>query len=455
MLKRKQLFRYSELTAILRTQIHTGYIKPGEFLLPEHELSNKYGISRTSVRKALQDLLDEQLIVKMPGKGSIVNPDWTPPEPADRRLTILSPYPSYFAEKALPVVIDMFKAQYPHIEVQVISVPFDSETFLQDLGRAGMNPDLVLVTDRDFKQLDDAEFTDLTHMVDPDSDVPAKLTGAFMAGGSLFAVPVTYSPIFLIYNKQLFAQYGIPLPHGNWTMDDFMHAAAALTRDTDGDGLLDLYGIGLSAGITRWVDLAIKNKAISGAVADLEALTQSLLLLQDLLYRDRVAPVFPLNDMPLVESMFHQQRIAMQLTSLLAIQGLDPLNHGIAAIPFGSSGSKLLIANGLMMYAKGNQPDYAKLFLKFILDRSVQQQWSASANLLAIYRQINAEYWGEARMQLLDIAENEADEDRFMHEIVADPRLLDDIVGEMKMFWSGMETPAETARKIKSRLEEL
>lgn len=52
--------------------IMNGLIKPGNLLPSEKVLMDQYAISRTSARKALNKLVEEGLIYRVPGKGSFV-----------------------------------------------------------------------------------------------------------------------------------------------------------------------------------------------------------------------------------------------------------------------------------------------------------------------------------------------------------------------------------------------
>ncbi len=51
----------SQITSKLRQDIFTGKYKPGDRLAPERELAERYGISRITVRQALQD---EQVLAR-------------------------------------------------------------------------------------------------------------------------------------------------------------------------------------------------------------------------------------------------------------------------------------------------------------------------------------------------------------------------------------------------------
>lgn len=64
--------KYQQLLMILRNQIITGEFKLGERLPSEEELTQKYGLSRGTVRKALAQLEAEKMIEVEHGIGSFV-----------------------------------------------------------------------------------------------------------------------------------------------------------------------------------------------------------------------------------------------------------------------------------------------------------------------------------------------------------------------------------------------
>jgi GntR family transcriptional regulator len=63
---------YAQLARILRTQITSGEYKPDDMLPTEEQLSKAFGVSRITVRGALQVLSREGLIVRYSGKGTFV-----------------------------------------------------------------------------------------------------------------------------------------------------------------------------------------------------------------------------------------------------------------------------------------------------------------------------------------------------------------------------------------------
>ncbi|MCA9906124.1 MAG: GntR family transcriptional regulator, partial [Anaerolineae bacterium] len=64
---------YRQLYDLLRQQIDAGVLKAGDPLPTEEQLTETYGISRVTTRKALQLLADEGMLIRHPGKGTYIN----------------------------------------------------------------------------------------------------------------------------------------------------------------------------------------------------------------------------------------------------------------------------------------------------------------------------------------------------------------------------------------------
>jgi GntR family transcriptional regulator len=68
---------YNRVTSSLRERILAGDFKPQAQLPTERELSEHYGVSRITVRRALEILEEEHLITRRQGKGTFVSPQPT------------------------------------------------------------------------------------------------------------------------------------------------------------------------------------------------------------------------------------------------------------------------------------------------------------------------------------------------------------------------------------------
>lgn len=63
---------YHQISGILRDKVANGEFVAGERLPSEDQLQTMFGVSRATVRQALQALEHEGLIIRLPGKGSFV-----------------------------------------------------------------------------------------------------------------------------------------------------------------------------------------------------------------------------------------------------------------------------------------------------------------------------------------------------------------------------------------------
>jgi GntR family transcriptional regulator len=63
---------YRQIKALLTASLRTGEWKPGELIPSEKELSVRFGVSQGTVRKAVDELAAENLLVRRQGRGTFV-----------------------------------------------------------------------------------------------------------------------------------------------------------------------------------------------------------------------------------------------------------------------------------------------------------------------------------------------------------------------------------------------
>ena len=146
--------------------------------------------------------------------------------------------------------IAAFEEAHPGVEVTYVSgiSRDDYGEWLAKRFLAGDEPDVFLLLPEDFElyaaqgallplaplEKDDAAF-----------DASAFYPAAFAYGqydGESMALPLACMTRLMFVNKTLLAREGIAMPESHWTFDDFYRIAAAVTRDTDGNGTLDQFG---------------------------------------------------------------------------------------------------------------------------------------------------------------------------------------------------------------------
>jgi multiple sugar transport system substrate-binding protein len=141
--------------------------------------------------------------------------------------------------------------------------------------------------------------------------------------GTLMCIPQNLSSLVVYYNRDLFERAGVPRPSDDWTWDDFLHAARALTRDTKGTGRIDQYGLGTEVSIFRlapfvWQnggDLVDDPKAPTRLTLDAPLTREALQWFVELQTKHRVVPDLVDEKAESSERRFLNGRLGMFLNS--------------------------------------------------------------------------------------------------------------------------------------------
>lgn len=158
-------------------------------------------------------------------------------------------------KKAYDALIASYSEKYPDVTVELIYTP-NQLSYLQRLAidfAAGTPADVFLLNYRRYasfaakdliEPLDD--YVAASSLVHPKDFYPEALQPYYWQG-KLLAIPQNISSLVVYYNKTLFDAAGLPYPKNDWTWDQFVETARALTKDTNGDGTPDQYGLGTEA----------------------------------------------------------------------------------------------------------------------------------------------------------------------------------------------------------------
>lgn len=164
------------------------------------------------------------------------------------------------AENALDVpAIRAFEAAHPGVRVENEPVSNQAEYREKVITSivSGAPPDVFLMDNIDVPAFAEAQVVlDLRPFagrvgIDLDRFYPNVL-GIFSRGERVVAFPKGFSPLVYYYNRALFDSAGLPYPADNWTWDEFLATARALTRDVDGDGTIDQWGTALMRPFYAW-----------------------------------------------------------------------------------------------------------------------------------------------------------------------------------------------------------
>lgn len=161
--------------------------------------------------------------------------------------------------------IEKFEAEHPRVSVYYYSgirKEDYSEWFSRQLLR-GKEPDVFMVLGGDFNQFAEiGVMKDLESLMlsDPEfaaEDFYAATLQAGQYGGRQYALPYETVPTLMFVNKSLLNKEGMQVPDTDWTWDDLYDISKRVTKDTDGDGILNQYGT-YNYG---WMEAAYSNGA--------------------------------------------------------------------------------------------------------------------------------------------------------------------------------------------------
>jgi multiple sugar transport system substrate-binding protein len=161
--------------------------------------------------------------------------------------------------KAYRAVITAFRNEEPDVRVKLIEAS-DRDDLLARLSTSfagGVPPDLFLLNYRFYGQFAARDVLEPIQGRLEDSDAfeeddfyPQALE-AFRRDGELICLPQNISSLVVYYNRDLFRRAGVPEPKPGWTWEEMVEKAIKLTRDKDGDGNIDEYGLGVEPSIIR------------------------------------------------------------------------------------------------------------------------------------------------------------------------------------------------------------
>ena len=156
--------------------------------------------------------------------------------------------PNSRENKVLDSLIKKFEKTHPHVKVIYESgIPKDDYAdWLAEQVLKGEQPDLFMVPENDFSMLASTGALKSLDTLLTDDERKTFYPVAYEAGqyqGVSYALPVESNPIMMCVNKDLLEKEGISIPESGWTLTDFYEICKKVTKDTNGDGVVDQYGI--------------------------------------------------------------------------------------------------------------------------------------------------------------------------------------------------------------------
>jgi sn-glycerol 3-phosphate transport system substrate-binding protein len=296
-----------------------------------------------------------------------------------------------------------YQGAYAEIMAKVWNAIF-AEMTLPDVAHLGGAP-LVGDTGAAIAMTD---FTD-----GPDGIDRSKIYDAFwkynMAGGTVWSMPFNNSIPLLYYNKDLFAKAGLDPNKPPETWDDVLRYGQMLTKDTDGNGIIDQWGFNTHDD-THWYfsTMVLENGGQITNAEETEVLYNSPEAVEMLeLWSSMVDDfeIMPPGQHKEAGSDFLAGKLGMVLRSSSALASLiaqAPFELGVAPVPAVAGKPPVFpIGGGSLVIFKNKDPyivEAAWEFVKFMTSEESSLYLSTNTGYVPIYK--DALTWAEMQTYL-------------------------------------------------------
>ncbi len=432
--------RLEHMVEVLRRNIITGKYAVGDLLPSNAELGKHYGLSKNSIRKGLDTLSQENLIVRVPKVGAKV----ASPQQSDIITIRLGCYNNMDREAALTEILDAFHTQYPHIRVQTLILPFDS--YFENVTNYIDNDwlDVMMVNHSDFDFFRDEARSQLLEELESAHGLYNFVANAFSYHDRLLALPFIFSPIVLCYNKEHFTISDIAEPNSSWTWDDLMKAASNLSEKSGNYGFY--YHMRSS---NRWPVMLLQNGFKLGEVGEhgdsaKMNFVKSIELCRKLIVDQSYSPLnFSESDSD-VEELFRHGKVSMIISTYFSLNKLRNSNvaFDVAPLPSIQDPKTILLTTGLAISAKTKEKSASRTLLDFMI--SYQAQLIIRKQTVSIPSLARAAEWVGTetinRPSRYHMYREIIPTFRFMNDLNIRNEDLIRIRKELMLFWAGMES---------------
>jgi multiple sugar transport system substrate-binding protein len=288
--------------------------------------------------------------------------------------------------RAFRSVARRFEEVEPDIDVRLIEASdrTDLITRLSTSIAGGSPPDVFLINYRFFGQFASRGALEPIEdrLADSDAfeerDFYPQALDAFRFGGKLTCLPQNVSSLVVYYNRDVFREAGVAPPRQGWTWHDMVEKALALTRDEDGDGNPDRYGLGVEPTLIRIAPFVWSN---GGELVD-DAANPTRFTLDTPAAQAALQEFFDLRQLHLVvpgeveieaeddESRFLNGRTAMVLSSRRAtpaFRTITAFDWDVAPLPRHKRPAGILHSDAYCLTAASENKDAAWRFMEFAL----------------------------------------------------------------------------------------
>ncbi len=287
--------------------------------------------------------------------------------------------------------------------------------------------------------------------------------------GALYAFTRDYNFGLLYYNKDHFDAAGVDYPTEDWTWDDLVEAAKELTKDFNGNGIVDqwgAYGIDYTALVAasggRTID--VENRRGNFVPRDDCSLVyDAIQFCHDLIH---VHGVSPSPSIQLEGDAFVTGKASMTMAGVWHIRNFNRSKSlwDIASVPLKSKDTERMrvpggVAHGI--YSRTRHPDEAWRLVKFLSDETSQRELARSGTSVPV---LKSAVYSDDFLAPFDRPAESSYEILYDNMIVTAhrPRFIRGYLEftrearqQLQQVWLGYLTPMEGCRRMDSTIDRI
>ncbi|MFK7693666.1 extracellular solute-binding protein [Paenibacillus sp. HJGM_3] len=444
--------RLDEMVSSIRKSIITGSIEPDQYLPSEKQLAEQYGLSVQSVRKGLDLLVSDGLIVKIPKIGSKVM------DPADKSaVTIRLGYQPTIPDDAdIHRLIAMFHQEHPNIHVEAVPLANFSYDHISPYLESGLL-DVLTLNYENFLQFSERGSLDDLEALDRQEEIYPFLSDAFTEDGLLRIQPFVFSPLVLCYNRSHFAQRGLQEPNSSWSWQRLSECAASLDIPNERVGFHCYFSTPNRAAILLMQKGGAFERHENGRLKLSGTRMLDAIRYSREIYRE--TPSLPSSLMSWESQkidMFRQGKLSIAILSYFILNHFrdTDLDYDIAPVPHFGTPLTVLIIIGMAVNARSKNKEAAKKLVDFVT--SPKAQLAIRQNTCSLPALIPAAEWRGPETSKI----NRPSRFPMFREIMPSYRLFSDLnvkdsefrklFGELRLYWAGLESEENLCREIES-----
>lgn len=274
-------------------------------------------------------------------------------------------------------VIEKFNRTNPNVEVELLDVSGSGKYYQKLLVMiAGRNaPDLMWMGQSFAEFASRGAFLDLTDRIATEINLKEyhpDVLDWYRFDGKQYGIPSGIDIEFIVYNKRLFDEFGVEYPEDDWTIDDFLKTAKALTVDRDGDGRTDQYGYFGNIFFGSFGASAIAPDG-SRAMCNSPEMIEAIQFNVDLVYKHKVSRWLPFTSQLALQpyeqfSLFQRGKMAMMLSATYSLEDLRSrcadIDWDIVAMPVANRRAYWASSSAFLISADTQHADEAWLLFK-------------------------------------------------------------------------------------------